>query len=176
MGEGKGKQEEQEEGQPKENVQPGPSGAGRDPSPREEKGGPKRPLKEEEEGESGAEETVTMEDVLRDAADLEENAKAVLGGADEKNCTYLGGGYMKRQPLYSCLTCIPAGPAAGPAGSSRGGVCLACSYHCHEGHELVELYTKRNFRCDCGNASFPEGNPCKLDPDKAPRNEQNKYE
>ena len=24
------------------------------------------------------------------------------------------------------------------------GVCLACSMHCHEGHELIELYTKRS--------------------------------
>lgn len=26
------------------------------------------------------------------------------------------------------------------------GICLACSYHCHDGHELVELYTKRYFK------------------------------
>ena len=34
------------------------------------------------------------------------------------------------------------------------GICLACSYHCHEGHELVELYTKRNFKCDCGTKRY----------------------
>lgn len=33
----------------------------------------------------------------------------------------------------------------------------ACSYNCHEGHDLVELYTKRAFRCDCGNSKFPSG-------------------
>ena len=34
------------------------------------------------------------------------------------------------------------------------GICLACSYHCHDGHEMVELYTKRNFKCDCGTPRF----------------------
>lgn len=41
------------------------------------------------------------------------------------------------------------------------GFCLACSYHCHEGHEVFELYTKRNFRCDCGNEKFANAS-CKL--------------
>lgn len=46
---------------------------------------------------------------------------------------------MKRQALYACLTCNPKGaPFAQPAG-----ICLACTYKCHEGHELVELFTKR---------------------------------
>ena len=53
-------------------------------------------------------------------------------------------------------------------------MCLACSYHCHEGHDLVELYTKRNFRCDCGNKKFPSRNICTLEPKKRPENEDNK--
>ncbi len=45
-------------------------------------------------------------------------------------------GYVYRQALYACDTCTPEGlPPAG--------VCLACSLHCHEGHTLHELYTKR---------------------------------
>lgn len=44
---------------------------------------------------------------------------------------------MKRQPLYACTTCCPVDI------ENFGGICLACSYHCHEGHELLELYTKR---------------------------------
>ena len=36
------------------------------------------------------------------------------------------------------------------------GICYACSDKCHDGHDLFELYTKRNFRCDCGNARFAE--------------------
>ena len=43
---------------------------------------------------------------------------------------------MKRQALYACNTCTPKGGEA-------AGVCLACSYKCHEGHDLFELYTKR---------------------------------
>lgn len=36
--------------------------------------------------------------------------------------------------------------------------------HCHDKHELVELYTKRNFQCDCG---LKEGSTsCHLDPNK----------
>ena len=58
-----------------------------------------REVAPESEGDSAAaeapgEETVTMLDVLRDEADLEEDAKAVLGAADAKNCTYLTGGEL----------------------------------------------------------------------------------
>ncbi|XP_062620131.1 putative E3 ubiquitin-protein ligase UBR7 [Saccostrea cucullata] len=74
-------------------------------------------------------------------------------------------GYVSRQALYACATCAPASPA---------GVCLACSLECHEGHELFELYTKRNFRCDCGNSKFP-GTGCKLYSEKDAANSQNVY-
>jgi len=46
--------------------------------------------------------------------------------------------------------------------ATAAGICLACSYKCHEGHDLVELYTKRNFRCDCGNSKFEQ--KCQLEP------------
>ncbi|DAZ96817.1 TPA: hypothetical protein N0F65_007078 [Lagenidium giganteum] len=71
--------------------------------------------------------------------------------------------------LYACLTCTP------PSATNAAGICLACSYHCHADHELVELYTKRSFKCDCGNSKFPKDNPCKLFADKPPVNDQNKY-
>jgi len=108
---------------------------------------------------------VTMVDVLQDEQDLEDDANAVLGGADDKNCTY-SQGYMARQPLYACLTCCP--------GSAAAGVCLACSYSCHDGHEIVELYTKREFCCDCGNEKF-NGRKCRLEPAKRALNTKNKY-
>lgn len=38
--------------------------------------------------------------------DLDEYSNAVLNGSDDTDCTYLKG-YIKRQALYSCLTCIP---------------------------------------------------------------------
>ena len=121
-----------------------------------------------EDDQEGQEDPVTMLDVLQDEESLEADAKAVLGNADDKNCTYHTGGYMKRQPLYACLTCIKE-----PEDHSKGaGICLACSYHCHEGCNLVELYTKRNFRCDCGNNKL--NNECKLANDKRPKNERNR--
>jgi len=73
---------------------------------------------------------------------------------------------MARQALYACLTCCP--------GSAAAGVCLACSYSCHDGHEIVELYTKRNFCCDCGNEKFSD-RKCKLEPAKRALNTKNKY-
>uniref|UniRef100_A0A1B0ATL0 UBR-type domain-containing protein n=1 Tax=Glossina palpalis gambiensis TaxID=67801 RepID=A0A1B0ATL0_9MUSC len=103
------------------------------------------------------ESSVTMLDVLEEEKEREEEYAAVLGGSDEKCCTYSEGA-IKRQALYSCLTCCP---------ESRNdlnkcaGVCLACSYQCHENHELIELYTKRNFRCDCPTERMA-GNRCRL--------------
>ena len=117
------------------------------------------------EDENEVEETpVTMVDVLQDEESLEADAKAVLGNADDKNCTYHSG-YMKRQALYSCLNCQKSD-------SEGAGICLACSYHCHENCDLVELYTKRDFRCDCGNSKM--SNECTLTKDKSPTNDKNK--
>ncbi|XP_076873739.1 putative E3 ubiquitin-protein ligase UBR7 isoform X2 [Brachyhypopomus gauderio] len=118
-------------------------------------------LREDEE-----EATVSLVDVLREDEQLENEASAVLGGSDSERCSYPQG-YVKRQALYACSTCTPKGVE--PAG-----VCLACSYKCHEGHELFELYTKRNFRCDCGNNKFGEME-CKLFPEKEKMNSGNKY-
>ncbi|XP_017858594.1 PREDICTED: putative E3 ubiquitin-protein ligase UBR7 [Drosophila arizonae] len=89
--------------------------------------------------------TITMLDVLEEEKELEEEYAAVLGGSDEKECTYAKGA-IQRQALYSCLTCCPE---ARDDPKKSAGVCLACSYKCHENHELIELYTRRNFRCDC---------------------------
>lgn len=103
------------------------------------------------------EQTVSLVDVLEEDEELEEEASAVLAGSDSDHCSYpqvsltsrirfqpgparltlrLLQGYVKRQALYACNTCTPQGGEA-------AGVCLACSYTCHEGHDLFELYTKR---------------------------------
>ncbi|XP_025090817.1 LOW QUALITY PROTEIN: putative E3 ubiquitin-protein ligase UBR7 [Pomacea canaliculata] len=108
--------------------------------------------------------SLSLVDVLNEQARLQADASAVLGDSDESNCTYAKG-YIQRQALYACATCSSTEPA---------GICLACSYQCHEGHELYELYTKRFFRCDCGNSKFPES-LCKLEKAKDPVNIQNKY-
>lgn len=80
-------------------------------------------------------------------------------------------GYIKRQALYACLTCCTE---AKVDPTKRAGVCLACSLTCHENHELIELYTKRNFRCDCGNPKF-NSHPCQFTPDKTELNDDNIY-
>ena len=74
---------------------------------------------------------------------------------------------MDRQALYACATCTGAkgalqgsgevggeGRKGTPLGSGEvggegrkgtlAGICLACSLHCHEDHDLYELYTKRS--------------------------------
>ncbi|XP_028996671.1 putative E3 ubiquitin-protein ligase UBR7 [Betta splendens] len=112
------------------------------------------------------EQTVSLVDVLEEDEELEEEASAVLAGSDSDHCSYPEG-YVKRQALYACNTCTPTG-------GEPAGVCLACTYICHEGHDLFELYTKRNFRCDCGNRKF-KGLQCKLHPDKDEVNNLNKY-
>lgn len=78
---------------------------------------------------------------------------------------------MKRQALYACLTCVPEAKADE---KKRAGVCLGCSYRCHSGHEFVELYTKRNFRCDCGTSKFTTLR-CKYEPNKPEDNDLNQY-
>ncbi|EPQ26951.1 uncharacterized protein PFL1_05586 [Pseudozyma flocculosa PF-1] len=94
-------------------------------------------------------------------------------------------GYI-RQPAYACKTC------------GGGGVCAACSVACHSDHDLVELFNKRNFRCDCGTPNLyrtrqpnschrkvaideqleypPASLPCTLrKPGFDPQNEANRY-
>jgi len=72
---------------------------------------------------------------------MQESALAVLGNADENSCTYKQG-YLPRQPLYACHTC-KLNDNKYPI------ICYACTIHCHDNHKLIELYTKRNIRCDC---------------------------
>ncbi|XP_015785376.1 putative E3 ubiquitin-protein ligase UBR7 [Tetranychus urticae] len=117
-------------------------------------------------GDEDCENVITMMDVLEEEKQLEDDAFAVLGGSDEKDCTYLRG-YVVRQALYACNTCKPS------AGEPNG-ICLACTYACHEGHDLYELYTKRSFRCDCGNSKMA-GSKCNLCPTKSATNPDNKY-
>lgn len=72
-------------------------------------------------------------------------------------------GYIK-QDVYVCLTC--SGEKGQPVrfGGIRcscadeigqAGICAACAIHCHEDHDVLELWQKRNFRCDCGTSRMP---------------------
>ncbi|KAI5664166.1 hypothetical protein M9H77_23489 [Catharanthus roseus] len=111
-----------------------------------------------------AEPTISIGEYLEGVEEQELEADLVLGGDEGKECTY-NRGYLKRQAIFSCLTCTPDGNA---------GVCTACSLSCHDGHEIVELWTKRKFRCDCGNSKFGEFY-CKLSANKDLENVENSY-
>ncbi|CAI5700617.1 unnamed protein product [Peronospora effusa] len=138
--------------------------------------GNKRDHKEEGEKEetnennADEEDVVTLLDVLKQNEHMTETADAVLGDASDTYCSYPMG-YI-RQAIYACMTCTPD---ALEKSETRAGVCLACTYKCHQDHELVELYTKRAFRCDCGNEKFPKTNPCQLEVAKTSTNSRNTY-
>jgi len=91
---------------------------------------------------------------------IEEQAIAVLGGADDSKCTY-NQGYLPRQALYACLTC--------KENSKHPLLCYACSIHCHDEHTVIELFTKRSTRCDCPTHS------CKIQPLVVDPNYKNRY-
>lgn len=134
---------------------------------------------------------VMLSDVIKEQEELEDRSIAVYGASDDKFCSYDNvsftffanhysnmffhfQGYLKRQALFSCLTC---NPKTTEDLSNAAGICLACSYKCHENHKLIELYTKRNFRCDCGTNKMPDSkcNLTKTKEGKLPINRDNIY-
>jgi len=113
-------------------------------------------------------ESVELDNVvtLKEMIEEQEKAIALMGSASSSVCSFPKG-YLKRQPVFTCLTCTPA------EGETTAGICLACSLNCHDKHEILELYTKRDFRCDCG--TLPQVF-CNIDQNKEhERNLLNKY-
>ncbi|CAG8721416.1 6753_t:CDS:10, partial [Acaulospora morrowiae] len=110
--------------------------------------------------------TVTVGEYLERQKSLEREAAEVLPWNFD-SCTY-NKGYL-RQAVYACKTCKPK------SGFGPGGVCYSCSIACHADHELVELFNKRNFKCDCGTTRLG-GNTCQLESkSKDALNELNSY-
>lgn len=70
-----------------------------------------------------------------------------------------------KQTLFSCLTCNPP-PSDPSAPYTAAGICYSCSISCHGEHTLVELFTKRNFVCDCGTTRLVNNAPCTLRADE----------
>lgn len=95
---------------------------------------------------------VTAIDIVDQQAALEKEANEILPGKFEV-CTF-DKGYI-RQPVYACKTCSHDN-------NEPAGMCYSCSIACHADHELLELFAKRNFRCDCGVDSKFGGHPCQL--------------
>ncbi|KAF7760254.1 hypothetical protein Agabi119p4_10930 [Agaricus bisporus var. burnettii] len=75
-------------------------------------------------------------------------------------CTYALG--PLRQAVYLCLTC-----------PENRAICSACSIACHTNHEQVELFPKRNFRCDCPTTAI--SNQCTLHTKLEDENTTNVY-
>ncbi|KAI0847032.1 putative zinc finger in N-recognin-domain-containing protein [Daldinia vernicosa] len=100
----------------------------------------------------------TAADFIRDQLQLEADAREALPYSIE-NCTKPLG--PLRQNVFACLTCTP--PPANPSDPyNPAGVCYSCSVQCHGEHELVEIFQKRNFTCDCGTTRFTPEQQCTL--------------
>ncbi|KAL7672551.1 hypothetical protein ACOME3_007435 [Neoechinorhynchus agilis] len=98
-----------------------------------------------------------------------EKFEEVVGNSPANRCTYEDG-YMKRQGLFSCIQCYEAGGSIQPSV-----ICYGCAMTCHSDHKpLIEMWTKRNYRCDCGNSRFR--NKCFLHPKKDNINVRNDYD
>jgi E3 ubiquitin-protein ligase UBR7 len=89
------------------------------------------------------------------------------------SCTY-NLGYVK-QSVYACLTCThdtktPAGFCYGCSISCKhflgwrtktlfkGASLMSNSDTGHGSHDVLELFVKRKFRCDCGGSKFESKN------------------
>jgi len=81
----------------------------------------------------------TLAEYLASQEELLQEAALALPHEFSK-CTYSLGHI--RQAVYLCLTC-----------PEERGICSACSIACHTDHEQIELFPKRNFRCDCPTTS-----------------------
>ncbi|KAK0533703.1 hypothetical protein OC842_002890 [Tilletia horrida] len=121
---------------------------------------------------SNAEAGFTAQDLINRQLQLEREAHEACPFGVSR-CTHASG--PARQLVFSCRTCAEQGQD-GPRG-----VCAACSVACHAEHDLVELFHRRNFRCDCGTTKAGKDQdkvqPCTLrEPPYAVENEGNRYD
>ncbi|KAL8769657.1 MAG: hypothetical protein Q9209_004454 [Squamulea sp. 1 TL-2023] len=100
----------------------------------------------------------TASEFINSQLQLEADAREALPYAFE-HCTQPLG--PLRQNLFSCLTCNPP-PKSSSDPYTPAAVCYSCSIACHGEHELVELFNRRNFTCDCGTTRLPATSPCTL--------------
>ncbi|CCD23218.1 uncharacterized protein NDAI_0B01840 [Naumovozyma dairenensis CBS 421] len=109
---------------------------------------------------------MNVQEYIDNQAALEEEARAAMPW-EPKKCTYEMGSI--RQQIFACRT------------HENIGICYSCSVMCHTKCDIVELFTKRNFTCDCGterDKMIKEHN-CKCDVRKNVENDiaslSNKY-
>lgn len=96
------------------------------------------------------ESVMTIPELLDQQSTLESEAAEVLP-FDFSRCTRSLG--PLRQSIYSCLTCNPIDSIP----HTQAGICSSCSISCHTDHQLVELFVRRDFVCDCGTRRCNEG-------------------
>lgn len=101
----------------------------------------------------------TLTEYLDSQQELEQEAALALPFSFS-HCTYPRGPI--RQAIYLCITC-----------ASRRGICSSCSIACHTDHEQLELFPKRNFRCDCPTSALAQ--PCSLHEHLETPNQENGY-
>ncbi|KAI5844720.1 hypothetical protein BZA05DRAFT_476742 [Tricharina praecox] len=110
--------------------------------------------------------SVTALDYINSQLQLESEAREALPYSFDACTRPLG---VLRQSLYACKTCTSRTPSTPPpfgwlndhAGGGGAALCYSCSISCHGDHELVEIFEKRGFRCDCGTLRVP-GVACKI--------------
>ena len=100
----------------------------------------------------------TAQEFIQAQLQLEADAREALPYQFDSCTRPLG---ALRQILFACLTCNPP-PSDKTAPYTSAAVCYSCSISCHGEHQLVELFAKRNFVCDCGTTRLPENAPCSL--------------
>ncbi|QIW98865.1 hypothetical protein AMS68_004383 [Peltaster fructicola] len=106
-----------------------------------------------------SEQSHTASDYIESQLRLEEDAREALPYQFDTCTKPLG---SLRQSVFACLTCTPS-PATSHQQFTPAGVCYSCSISCHGDHNLVELFTKRNFVCDCGTTRYGNSRtPCNL--------------
>ncbi|KAI9454425.1 hypothetical protein F5148DRAFT_1229582 [Russula earlei] len=101
----------------------------------------------------------TLTEYLDSQHELEKEAALALPFSFS-HCTHSRGHI--RQAVYLCITC-----------ASQRGICSSCSIACHTDHEQLELFPKRNFRCDCPTSALTH--PCLLHKRLEAPNEENRY-
>lgn len=78
---------------------------------------------------------ISATEYLSRQQELEDEARTLMPW-DPKSCTYEKGAL--RQQVFACRT------------HGNIGICYSCSIQCHTSCDIVELFTKRHFTCDCG--------------------------
>ncbi|KAJ1968678.1 hypothetical protein IWQ62_001101 [Dispira parvispora] len=152
-----------------------------------------------------ANDVTTAVDFLQQQTQLEKEAEEVLPGKFDQCTFSLGYLHQPVYACLTCsqesrtttdltseetakvtrATLSPGQPAPAASRLTRltegltlanvAGFCYSCSIACHADHEVIELFNKRHFRCDCGTTRL-NGGCCQLEPNKGQvTNEENQY-